>query len=131
MSNSKNISTFKNKKSALTTGNRKKKCTIVLMGCEKQGMVPAFSMSCCNLIERWKNWVGPQGTYELDVMPEFQNVTGDVISRAAFGSSYEEGKKVFELQKEQAVLVIEASRAIYLPGFRSISFKIMNFYCVF
>ncbi|XP_034682530.1 cytochrome P450 CYP72A219-like [Vitis riparia] len=82
------------------------------------GMVPAFSMSCCNLIERWKNWVGPQGTYELDVMPEFQNVTGDVISRAAFGSSYEEGKKVFELQKEQAVLVIEASRAIYLPGIR-------------
>ncbi|RVX15512.1 Cytochrome P450 CYP72A219 [Vitis vinifera] len=90
----------------------------VLMGCKKQGMVPAFSVSCRKLIERWKNLVAPQGTYELDMMHEFQNLTGDVISQVAFGSNYEEGKKVFELQKEQAVLVMEAFRTFYIPGFR-------------
>lgn len=88
------------------------------MGSEKQGMMPAFSTSCHDLIERWKNLVGPQGTYELDVMPEFQNLTGDVISRTAFGSSYEEGRRVFELQKEQIVLVMEDFRNFYIPGFR-------------
>ena len=88
------------------------------MGCKKQGMVPAFSVSCRKLIERWKNLVAPQGTYELDMMHEFQNLTGDVISQVAFGSNYEEGKKVFELQKEQAVLVMEAFRTFYIPGFR-------------
>ncbi|KAL6348765.1 hypothetical protein AAG906_033421 [Vitis piasezkii] len=83
-----------------------------------KGMKPAFSTSCQNLIERWKNLVGPQGTYELDVMPEFQNLTGDVISRTAFGSSYEEGRRVFELQKEQIVLVMEDFQNFYIPGFR-------------
>ena len=80
-------------------------------------MMPAFSTSCFGLIDRWKKLIGPQGC-ELDVAPEFQNLAGDVISRTAFGSSYEEGKMIFELQKEQAKLVLEAYHNIYIPGFR-------------
>lgn len=81
-------------------------------------MAPAFSASCLSMIERWKSLVSPEGTFELDVMHELQNLTGDVISRTAFGSSYEEGKKVFELQKEQAVLAMEAFQSLYFPGYR-------------
>nr|XP_010916789.2 cytochrome P450 CYP72A219 [Elaeis guineensis]XP_029119181.1 cytochrome P450 CYP72A219 [Elaeis guineensis] len=83
-----------------------------------KGMVPAFLTSCVDLIKRWQNLTSTGGSCELDIWPEFQNLTGDVISRTAFGSSYEEGKKIFELQKEQAVLVMEAARAPYMPGFR-------------
>ncbi|URE12660.1 secologanin synthase-like [Musa troglodytarum] len=81
-------------------------------------MVPAFLKSCVDMVERWRNLTSPEGSCEVDVWNEFQNLTGDVISRTAFGSSYKEGKKIFELQKEQAVLVMEGARLPYVPGFR-------------
>ncbi|PSS19329.1 Cytochrome P450 CYP72A219 like [Actinidia chinensis var. chinensis] len=83
-----------------------------------QGMMPAFSTTCCNLVDRLKELASSHGSYELDIAAEFQKFSADVISRTAFGSSYEEGKKIFELQKEQAVLVLEAAQEIYIPGLR-------------
>ncbi|KAK3040388.1 hypothetical protein RJ639_026793, partial [Escallonia herrerae] len=88
-----------------------------------KGMIPVFSDSCGTLIKQWKKLVGAQGTSELDVWPEFQKLTGDIISRTAFGSNYEEGKKILKLQKELQVLVIEAMRTSYIPGFRFIPTK--------
>jgi cytochrome P450 len=70
--------------------------------------VPAFSTSCFGLIDQWKKLISPQGSREIDVAPEFQNLAGDVIARTAFGSSYEDGKRIFELQQEQTKLVIES-----------------------
>jgi len=70
------------------------------------------------MIERWENLVEARGWYELNVCSEFDILTGDVISRTAFGSSYQEGKKIIELQKEQVILVSEALNNIYIPGFR-------------
>ncbi|RDX71573.1 hypothetical protein CR513_49062, partial [Mucuna pruriens] len=83
-----------------------------------KAMVPAFSTSCHSMIERWEKLVEPNGSCELDVSAEFDVLTGDVIARTAFGSSYQEGKKIFQLQKEQAILVNEAFNSIYIPGFR-------------
>ncbi|PON33260.1 Cytochrome P450, E-class, group I [Parasponia andersonii] len=83
-----------------------------------KGMIPAFTTSCSNLIDRWRNLTSLEGSYEIDVAPEFQNFASDVIARTAFGCNFEEGKKLFELQKEQAALVLEAYYSIYIPGFR-------------
>jgi len=81
-------------------------------------MIPAISTSCCCQIQRWQELVKSKGSYEVDVFKEFYVLTGDVIARTAFGSSYKEGEKIFELQREQALLVSEAYFGTYIPGFR-------------
>ena len=91
-------------------------------------MLPAFSTSCSSLIDRWKKLTTSlQGSTEADVMPEFYVLAGDVIARTAFGSSYEEGKKIFELQKQQITLVLEAYNSIYIPGLRCDHFYVHLF----
>ncbi|KAF5203229.1 Cytochrome p450 [Thalictrum thalictroides] len=81
-------------------------------------MLPAFYACCSELVEKWEKLLLSKESCEVDVWPYLQNLTADVISRTAFGSSYEEGRRIFELQTEQAMLVMEASRSIYIPGFR-------------
>jgi len=83
-----------------------------------QRMLPAFSACCSELIGRWENLVGFKGSCELDVWPELQNFTGDVISRTAFGSSFEEGRRIFQLQGEQAELFMRSLNSSYIPGYR-------------
>ncbi|KAG9455260.1 hypothetical protein H6P81_008164 [Aristolochia fimbriata] len=80
-------------------------------------MVPAFYASCKDLICKWDAIVDKHGgSYEVDVWPDFLNLTGDVISRTAFGSNYLEGRPIFELQSEQAYLLRKALSAPYFPG---------------
>ncbi len=70
------------------------------------------------MINQWQKMVSSQQRCEVDIWPELQKLTADVISRAAFGSNYEEGKEIFELQKELILLVLEAMQTLYIPGFR-------------
>lgn len=82
-----------------------------------QRMLPAFSACCEELVSRWAESLGSDGACELDVWPELQNLTGDVISRTAFSSSYNEGRRIFQLQAEQALLVMTNIRKIMIPGY--------------
>lgn len=77
-----------------------------------------MSVCCTEMIEKWESMVGPEGSSEIDIWPEFQGLSSDVISHTAFGSSYNEGKRIFQLQSEQAELVLLSLRSIYIPGFR-------------
>nr|CAB3477689.1 unnamed protein product [Digitaria exilis] len=80
-------------------------------------MLPAFSACCQDLIDKWSQSLGSDGSCELDVWPELQALTGDVISRTAFGSSYLEGRRIFELQSEQAERFVAAVQKIVIPGY--------------
>ncbi|KAJ9554675.1 hypothetical protein OSB04_018720 [Centaurea solstitialis] len=79
-------------------------------------MVPAFYMSCSDMIHKWEEIVAKETSCEVDVWPYLQTLTADVISRTAFGSSFEEGRKIFELQRELGALVMKAAVSIYIPG---------------
>ena len=83
-------------------------------------MLPAFYVSCNEMVNKWMRLVSEsQRNYcEIDVWPFFQSMTGDVISRTAFGSSYEKGQKIFQLQSEQAALTIKVLQSVYIPGWR-------------
>jgi len=83
-----------------------------------QRMLPAFAACTGELIRRWEDAVGSDGMQEIDVWPEFQNLTGDVISRAAFGSSFSEGRRIFQLQSEQAQNAVEMARTMHIPAYR-------------
>uniref|UniRef100_A0A0D3ERG8 Cytochrome P450 n=1 Tax=Oryza barthii TaxID=65489 RepID=A0A0D3ERG8_9ORYZ len=81
-------------------------------------MLPAFSTCCSEMIDRWDSKLaGSDGPFELDIWQEFQNLTGDVISRTAFGSSFMEGRRIFQLQEEQADRIIKTIQYIYIPGY--------------
>ncbi|CAN4103505.1 unnamed protein product [Withania somnifera] len=87
-------------------------------------MLPAVHLSCTEMVNQWKEAVLVKGTScEVDIWPYLQRLASDVISRTAFGSNYEEGRKIFELQKEQAEHVIEVSRTLYIPGWRFLPTK--------
>jgi PHYB activation tagged suppressor 1 len=45
-------------------------------------------------------------------------LTADVISRTAFGSSYKEGKEVFQAQKQLQAISVATLLNLQIPGFR-------------
>ncbi|KAK1421473.1 hypothetical protein QVD17_23832 [Tagetes erecta] len=88
-----------------------------------KNMVPAFHLSCSVMLGKWEKLISSTGACELDVWPHLQALTIDVISRTAFGSSYEEGFHIFELLTKQSVLVMELLRSLYIPGSRFLPTK--------
>ena len=81
-------------------------------------MLPAFYQSCVEMIRKWEKMVFVEGSNELDVWPDLINLTRDVISRAAFGSNFEEGKRIFQLLEEQTNLTMQVVQSVYIPGLR-------------
>ncbi|KAD4384339.1 hypothetical protein R6Q59_011637 [Mikania micrantha] len=81
-------------------------------------MVPAMCTSCREMIKKWETSFSNKHTFELDVFPHLQTLTGDVISRTAFGSSYEEGRKIFDLQKEIGLILMHVLQSLYITGSR-------------
>ncbi|KAJ9553922.1 hypothetical protein OSB04_017967 [Centaurea solstitialis] len=86
-------------------------------------MVPKFYMSCTEMVNKWDEMMMKENSFEVDVWPHLQMCSSDVISRTTFGSSFEEGRKIFELQREQAELIIKAVHSIYIPGSRFLPTK--------
>lgn len=69
------------------------------------------------MLRKWESIASSEGS-EIDVWPFLETLTSDAISRTAFGSNYEDGRQIFELQKEQAELILQAARWLYIPGWR-------------
>ena len=78
------------------------------------------TMSDCagSMMSEWKAKMENSTDVEIDLSRQFEELTADVISHTAFGSSYTEGKKVFLVQRELQFLAFSTVFNVQIPGFR-------------
>nr|AZZ89574.1 cytochrome P450 monooxygenase [Lagerstroemia speciosa] len=74
--------------------------------------VPAIVDSVHMMLEKWKRHEGK----EIEVFEEVRLLTSQVISRAAFGSSYIEGRNIFEMLKGLSALLHRNALKVRFPG---------------
>ncbi|XP_044472543.1 cytochrome P450 CYP72A219-like [Mangifera indica] len=86
-------------------------------------MLPEFYQVCNEMISKWEKLVSAEGSCELDVWPYLVNLTADVISKTAFGSNFEDGRKIFELLTELCGITQEILQSVYIPGWRFLPTK--------
>ncbi|KAE8699116.1 hypothetical protein F3Y22_tig00110596pilonHSYRG00076 [Hibiscus syriacus] len=69
-----------------------------------KSMLPAFYECCTEMIDEWEKMVSVDGS--------------------TFGSSYEEGNRIFLLLDEQTILLTQVVQSLYIPGWRKL--KVME-----
>ncbi|XP_021747048.1 cytochrome P450 CYP72A219-like [Chenopodium quinoa] len=91
-----------------------------------KNMLPTMEKCCDTMIRKWEEIIATTGSAEVDVYSSLNVFSGDVIAKTSFGSSYEEGKKLFKLQEEQVFLAFQVMRSIsnYIPGWRYLPTKV-------
>eukprot|EP01018_Ginkgo_biloba_P017138 Gb_35763 [translate_table: standard] len=71
-----------------------------------KSMFPIVVASAASMLDNWRSSV-ISGQEEIEVSNEFRCLTADIIARTAFGSSYVQGKNVFDMQAEQSTVIIK------------------------
>ncbi|KAG4165099.1 hypothetical protein ERO13_A13G059200v2 [Gossypium hirsutum] len=66
-----------------------------------KNMIPAMIASVGTMLEKWKDKEGK----EMEVFQEFRFLTSEVTSRTAFGSSYLEGEKIFDMLTKLTLII--------------------------
>lgn len=59
-----------------------------------------------------------RGTTEVEIGEYMNRLAGDIISRTEFDTSYEKGKKMFELLTRMQSFTAKSSRYLWIPGSR-------------
>ncbi|KAF9674229.1 hypothetical protein SADUNF_Sadunf10G0105800 [Salix dunnii] len=77
-----------------------------------KGMIPEMIASVEMLLERWKQNEGR----EIEVYDELRLLTSEIISRTAFGSSYLEGKNIFDMLTKLSLIINRNLYKLRLPG---------------
>ncbi|KAG8383016.1 hypothetical protein BUALT_Bualt05G0140000 [Buddleja alternifolia] len=91
--------------------NMRKFANHVFHGESLKNMIPVMISSVETMLDKWKEYEGK----EIEVFEEFRMLTSDIISKTAFGSSYLEGKNIFDMLMKLALIVSRNAYRIKLP----------------
>lgn len=75
-------------------------------------MIPTMISSVETMLDGWRKYEGK----EVEVFEEFRVMTSDVISKTSFGSSYLEGKNIFEMLDKLVNVMVRNFQKIRFPG---------------
>ena len=79
-----------------------------------QNMIPTVITSVEEMLERWKHQEGK----EIEIFEEFRVFTSEIISKTAFGSSYVEGRNIFQMLMKLASITATNGYIHRFPGIR-------------
>ncbi|XP_062181999.1 cytochrome P450 714C2-like isoform X2 [Phragmites australis] len=89
-----------------------------------KGMVNLMMEAANAMLSSWENKVESEGGSAEVVVDEFlRNFSADVISRASFGSSFAEGKEIFNKIRQLQMAMAKQNMFIGVPGSRYLPTK--------
>ncbi|CAN1794401.1 Cytochrome P450 CYP749A22 [Linum perenne] len=80
-------------------------------------MIPAMIASVEVMLQKWEQIGSISTSIEINAYQEFKILTSEVISRTAFGSSYKEGKNMFEMLMQLGNIVNRNNFKAGIPRF--------------
>lgn len=88
-------------------------------------MTKEMAQCTASILDTWHNKVTEADEEHnwIEVNNEFQELTADIISHAAFGSSFVQGKEVFLAQKKLQKIILATIFNVQIPGFKYIPTK--------
>ena len=82
-------------------------------------MVNIITESAITVVDSWKSMIETQGgTADLKIDQYMRSFSGDVISRACFGSNYSEGAEIFSRLRALQEAMSKKSLSTGIPGMR-------------
>ncbi|CAN6199955.1 unnamed protein product [Urochloa humidicola] len=89
---------------------------------DKLKMMTATMSDCArSMMSDWEAQLAKSGDgVEVELSSQFEELTADVISHTAFGSSYKEGRQVFLAQRELQFLAFSTAFNVQIPALRYI-----------
>ncbi|KAJ7964348.1 Cytochrome P450 [Quillaja saponaria] len=90
-----------------------------------KGMVNLITESTFTLLNSWKNRIETEGGIaDMKIDEYMRSFSGDVISRACFGSNYSKGEEIFLKLRALEGIMAKKSLSTGIPGMRYIPTKI-------
>ena len=82
-----------------------------------KGLVGVMAKCTKTMLGTWEGLV-VKGGKEVDVHTHLRVLTADIIACTEFGSSYEKGKRIFDLLTSLQKLTLQFAHFVWLPGSR-------------
>ncbi|XP_047317912.1 cytochrome P450 734A1-like [Impatiens glandulifera] len=88
-------------------------------------MVPTICKTTKQMLDTWSEMSSSStsGNLEIELSQWFLTLTGDIITHAVFGTSYQQGKAIFNSQAQQVLDAIGSYNKVSIPGFRFVPTK--------